>query len=490
MRTTGLVLFSLASASTLVAAKPAEAHNRNSLESLLDRFASHKNGTASSSVKVVEPTAVSKNETRPAPAVEKKPAPKEEDAPSDKMVKRNRAKKNEENAKRWVWSTAVIQDDTPNAPPVGVNVNQLNRPAVAVTTPAAKLVAPSFAAPASKAAATTAAALVRKPFHQVHGVRVDEAEHKRWIWANSVIQDDTPASEVPPIGENADLLGDAAYTRTTPAATLVRPTFPPLSSSSSQTPPAALASLSSSSSSSSSAAPTSTIAPVVAVDAAAATPVVAAGPTSTPAPTSSAHHWWNPKDFFHDVEAGFDKLFHIHHSSTSAASATAAPVVSTTEIEKRWVWATGVIQDDTPNAPPIGANANLLNSAAAPVNTPAATLVAPSFPPVAAFSAQTPRAIAAVAAAAPSSSSSSSAPAAHTTPAVVNRTSWKSVHDALLAASSSSAAAASSSAAAAAAQTPVAAPVVRMSYTAAQRFAAAQNGATPARMAKAKRNEA
>ncbi|GAA5980972.1 hypothetical protein JCM5350_004784 [Sporobolomyces pararoseus] len=54
------------------------------------------------------------------------------------------------------------------------------------------------------------------------------------------------------------------------------------------------------------------------------------------------------------------------------------------EDKKRWVWATQILQDDTPEAsgvPPPGQNANLLNSI--PVNTPAATLVAPSFPPVA-----------------------------------------------------------------------------------------------------------
>ncbi|GAA6054687.1 hypothetical protein JCM3770_006387 [Rhodotorula araucariae] len=496
MRTTGLVLLSLASASTLVAAKPAEVHNRNSLESLLDRFAHHKNGTAPASAKTVEVPVVVKNETRPAPLVEKKAAPKEEDAPSDKMIKRNRAQKNQENAKRWVWTTAIIQDNTPNAPPVGVNVNQLHTPAVAVTTPAPKLVAPSFPVQSAspKATTTPAAPVVRKPFHQARGVRVDENEHKRWIWANSVIQDDTPTSEVPPIGQNADLLSDPV-TRTTPAATLVRPTFPALSSSSSQTPPASQASAPESSPASSLAAPSTTVVPAVAGDVAAATPVVVVPTTPAPAPTSTAHHWWNPKDFFHDVEAGFDKLFHIHHSSTSAATATAAPVVPASEMEKRWVWATGVIQDDTPNAPPIGSNVDLLNSA--PANTPAATLVAPSFPalaPVAMFSSQTPRAIAA---ALPTAASSSSAAAvAQTTPPIVNRMSWKSVHDALLAASSSSAAAAaasSSSVAAAAArpaaQTPAAAaPVVR--YTAAQRFAAAHIGAAPARMAKAKRNEA
>lgn len=54
------------------------------------------------------------------------------------------------------------------------------------------------------------------------------------------------------------------------------------------------------------------------------------------------------------------------------------------EDKKRWVWATQILQDDTPVAsgvPPPGQNANLLNSI--PVNTPAANLVAPSFPPIA-----------------------------------------------------------------------------------------------------------
>ncbi|GAA5912649.1 uncharacterized protein JCM6883_005340 [Sporobolomyces salmoneus] len=79
--------------------------------------------------------------------------------------------------------------------------------------------------------------------------------------------------------------------------------------------------------------------------------------------------------------------------------------------EKRWVWATQILQDDTPVAsgiPAPGENANLLNTI--PVNTPSpAALVAPSLPPLS------------VAVAQPSSSSLTTPPAvSSTTPAAVS----------------------------------------------------------------------
>ncbi|GJN94477.1 hypothetical protein Rhopal_007557-T1 [Rhodotorula paludigena] len=396
MRTAGLALLTLATASTFAVAKPAEGREGGgSLEALLDRLAEKANSSSSARAKATAaPGAPPAKSEKGKPENEDKEAKKEEkrqldlsfeedEGPHDKIIKRLRSKRDEENAKRW------------------------------------------------------------------HKVRSPHAGVKRWIWANSIIQDDTPASEVPSIGVNVDQLGGGAYTRTTPAATLVRPTFPPLSSSSSQTPPAE--------------SPTPS---PVSVDAAAVTPAAVAG-SNTPAPaapTSSANatqdefHWYNPKDLLEEIEEGFSKLF--HHFDHATSTSTAAPTLATAEVEKRWVWSGQIIQDDTPGAPALGAgNVNLLNPDAA-VNTPAAALVPPSFPPLAAAASDT----------------SSSSKAAFTTPppGPRQRMTWKSAHEALLHASSSSAAQAAAQQTAAARQ------------IAARHFA----GANAQRMAKAKRHEA
>ncbi|GAA5982749.1 hypothetical protein JCM11641_007776 [Rhodosporidiobolus odoratus] len=334
--------------------------------------------------------------------------------------------------KRWVWSNSIVQDDTPaaQAPPVGANVNALQSSAVPVTTPAAKLAAPSFppkaasssstTTPPAAAASASASAHVavvpnqkRPTWREAHHAR-DVAEHeeeKRWVWGTSIIQDDTPAASAPAVGEKVNQLSSSAHSVTTPAATLVAPSFPPKSS---QTP-----------------GPSSPlIAAVVASSEAADDAIITSSVTSTSAEatsTSSAHHWWNPKDLLEDIEEGFEKLF--HHSS----SATSVPVATPT-MEKRYVWATGIIQDDTPaeSAPAVGSNANLLSSSA-PLNTPKATLEAPTFPPrssssssssfssVAASSSPVNRVLVA-----PSLSSSTSA-AVHTTSSHAPRKDWRTL---------------------------------------------------------------
>ena len=156
----------------------------------------------------------------------------------------------------------------------------------------------------------------------------------------------------------------AAVTLSTPDAALAAPTFPPVATSSIVEPPAA---------------PTS----ADAAGAAVAPPEAATTSSSSPAPapTSSALSWWDPTEFFHDVEAGFEKLFGLDHDDESSSSATAAPTVSSAEVEKRWVWATGIIQDDTPSAPPVGGNYNMFGSQVVPVNTPSLSLALPSFAP-------------------------------------------------------------------------------------------------------------
>ncbi|BGP20313.1 hypothetical protein JCM10213_002058 [Rhodosporidiobolus nylandii] len=370
-----------------------------------------------------------------------------------------RAKREEDNEKRWVWSNQIIQDDTPaaQAPPVGQNVNALQSPAVAATTPAAHLVAPSFppkepaavnstaavTSPsaavkvASAAASSSAAAKKRPTWHIARDVEGHEDPERRWVWGNSIIQDDTPAASAPPVGENVNQLSSSAYSVTTPAATLVAPSFPPVQSSS-QTPGP-------SPSSSSSVVLTSSSTSSVAVDAA-VTPVSSSSTVTAAAAaqsTSAAHsHWWDPKQLLEDIEEGFEKLF--HHSS----SATAVPV-QTSGVEKRWVWATGIIQDDTPAAevPAVGENANLLSSPTYAATTPAATLVAPSFPPKVASSSASSSSTTTPAQASPSTgavraavgqvSSVSSAAAAETSVAHNARLTWRQAHEAALRAAAS-----------------------------------------------------
>ncbi|GAA6034664.1 hypothetical protein JCM8097_001105 [Rhodosporidiobolus ruineniae] len=555
MRTTSLAILALTTAS-LVAGKPTDAEG-GSIEALLERISQRNNHTTAASARVSAVPEQPRNETQlpptppPAPKEEKAadesvPAPKEahkhesKRSAHTKMAKRVRAKAEEENAKRWVWATGIIQDDTPasaapavgqnanqlssnaapvgtpaaaltppsfppqaaaptttpaaasttpahrpswktrqpanrneqkrwvwvnsiiqddtpasQAPAVGQNVNQLNTPAVNLNTPAANLAAPSFppkqqvATPVVEAvAASTTSRAARLHWYKAPQARgLDEhEEEKRWVWGNSIIQDDTPASEAPAVGENANNFASATYAATTPAATLVAPTFPPKSSSQTPAP---------------SPAPSSSAAAVIddavvsahAVSVTSALPSVVTSSAAAAHSTSPAHHWWNPKVLLHDIEEGFDKLFHIHQSS----SVTAAPV-QTGDVQKRWVWSNQIIQDDSPDAPAVGENANLLTGATYGANTPAANLVAPSFPPKAAAAAsstttttsaaaQPTHQVLAAAGAAVSSSSAApkvaAAPATTSAAPVTNaRQTWQQAHEAALAAAAAKKAAA------------------------------------------------
>lgn len=377
------------------AACAASSTDGGSLEALLDRIADQHDGhdVASSS-----PAGYIDDSTNAASLQANA------SIPTNRVIRRSRSKKNSAEAKRWVWATAVIQDDSPNAPPVGQNVNQLGGVPTPITTPAVNLPAPSFLPEAQIAAylngtalngtaqhgnassflaasksstsssiappALTTAPAVRKTWAKAFG-QPKADDHRRWIWATSVIQDG--ATDVPPPGSNANLLSNGAPA-TTPAATLVSPTFPP--------EPATIPSQSSDDQSQPTEVPTS--APVAVGDAASnsnesstSTTSTAAAPESTPVAMLF--------DLFRKIAAGFEELLQEHASSSAAAESSAAA----TPVDKRWIWATSVIQDGATGVPPPGQNANLLSTPAIPATTPPANLVPPSFPPVAASSSMT-----------------------------------------------------------------------------------------------------
>ncbi|BGP27785.1 hypothetical protein Rt10032_c13g5128 [Rhodotorula toruloides] len=396
MRATSLVLVSLASASSLVAAKPAEG---GSIEALLDRVAQRSNRTVSA--KPSETPAVAQDDAKKDPAVEKADlSVEEDDGPRNKLVRRSRAQKHQKMAKKWVWATGIIQDGATNAPPVGSNVNLLTpSTTIATDTPTATLVAPSFPpvstvnlsstiapAVANATASTTSApvasqttgllskvrltfkqreqALIGRDFDDDENEDVDEEfedaeandndehqEKKRWVWATEIIQDG--ATNLPPAGQNANLLTPSTtIVVQTPGVTLVPPTFAPPA----WTTPAASQS---------------------------ANVLVAPVAVNSSSTTTSA-----PKTSMTPVARKFG------HKAVGRA-------LHGQQENRRWVWATSIIQDGATDAPPVGQNANLLSSSAYPVTTPAAALTPPSFPPVAAPSS--------------SSSSSTTAPAPSST---------------------------------------------------------------------------
>lgn len=143
--------------------------------------------------------------------------------------------------KRWVWGTAIIQDDTPaasNVPAVGENANYLNCSfpilsslfdsselilhslfvsAAPVNTPTATLAAPSFPPLASELPSSQSAAALqskvasrqkmsdRKKAAQAPAA---PAKEKRWTWGTEIIQDGD--ENAPPVGENANLLSEGS----------------------------------------------------------------------------------------------------------------------------------------------------------------------------------------------------------------------------------------------------------------------------------------
>ncbi|GAA5967161.1 hypothetical protein JCM3765_001549 [Sporobolomyces pararoseus] len=178
--------------------------------------------------------------------------------------------------KRWTWGTSIIQDGDSNAPPVGENANLLSSATIALNTPVAQLTPPSFppiaeptqavaaqdnaegaqaAAQVVESASSTLSAvpaevtspvgtssiqdLLVKLQEQIDALAsaysqasatsdaVDAAAEtspaenaKRWVWGPSIIQDDTPSSEAPPIGQNTNLFN--------PSMPVATPTGKPL----------------------------------------------------------------------------------------------------------------------------------------------------------------------------------------------------------------------------------------------------------------------
>ncbi|GAA5869409.1 hypothetical protein JCM3774_001446 [Rhodotorula dairenensis] len=378
MRLSFIALAAFACGASAVCA--ASSPDSGSLEALLNRIASQHDAPSGTNSSVTDdvgaPVAGASVESL-APASTKK------------VIRRSRAKASAAQEKRWVWATAVIQDGAPNAPPIGQNVNQLGGAPVAVTTPAANLPAPSYlpqaqiaaylngtaqranisssltsnsSSTSAAAAAQTPSAAVRRTLGKVFGQ--PKADHRRWIWATSVIQDG--AADVPPPGTNANLLGNGAPANT-PTATLVSPTFPtepavPTTESSlAQPQPTEVAA----------SAPAVAVAGVQSQDAS----LSSAGPVEPmDAPTAMLF------DLFQKLQAGFEELL---RDSAANAPPTATSVPTN---DKRWIWATSVIQDGATGVPPPGQNANLLPTPAMPATTPAVNLVSPSFPPVASSS--------------------------------------------------------------------------------------------------------
>ncbi|GAA5820304.1 hypothetical protein JCM10212_005864 [Sporobolomyces blumeae] len=287
------------------------------------------------------------------------------------------AKKEE---KRWVWGTAIIQDDTPAsaAPSIGDNVNLLTPgTTIAANTPTATLAAPSFppvqVAAQSSSQTPAPSQNARQSFQNrkknpaIAPARDPTAKQKRWTWGSSIIQDGD--ENAPPVGENANLLSSGTtIAMTTPAAALTPPSFPPLADATSSS----TAAVETASSASSEAVQMAQV-----VDSASSTLSAAAADVTTTTAIQA---------LLSELQDQINALAQVYGTVDAAsASVAAADATLPAENAKRWVWGPSIIQDDTPAsaAPSIGQNVNLLNSDV-PVNTPEATLAPPSFPPLAA----------------------------------------------------------------------------------------------------------
>lgn len=259
-----------------------------------------------------------------------------------------------------------------------------------------------------------------------------QAGHRRWIWADSVIQDG--ATGVPPVGPNANLLSSEWSSSavglhevkepdliivvpdgppgTTPQLSLASPTFPPSPEGPATTevpvevPTSVAVQVPSS-------AATTTTSPAVE----AATNTVAEA-VAAPASTSPAIVWADLVDLFSQIERILEGSVPPTYAATSApADTTAAP-------DKRWIWANSVIQDGATGVPPPGQNANLLTSSpVAPAETPTLSLESPSFPPM-----ETPATTPAVKAAAGSPGSDGQTSPSATTSTAHQRMTWAQMH--------------------------------------------------------------
>ncbi|KAK4056427.1 hypothetical protein OIO90_002570 [Microbotryomycetes sp. JL221] len=212
---------------------------------------------------------------------------------------------------------------------------------------------------------------------------------KRWIWGTSIIQDGDPTSGLPPPGQNSNGLG--SYGVNTPSFTLTPPTFPPL--------------------------PTSDV--NIKITKASSSVAGAATPSAIPCKKTvecsgiqrpaNSHHYCNPKQkqCVYLCDSGYTlnpwtkqcqkngkannvpryvKNVEPHsnlHKDLQAGghSGHKRHDFSHDKQHRRWIWATGIIQDGDAGAPPPDRNANLLSSGGYDVNTPTARLTPPTFPP-------------------------------------------------------------------------------------------------------------
>ncbi|KAK4704170.1 hypothetical protein P7C70_g2047, partial [Phenoliferia sp. Uapishka_3] len=175
----------------------------------------------------------------------------------------------------------------------------------------------------------TSASVSESTNRLVEDVELEEADDsssdrmvrkKRYVWATSIIQDDTPTDL--PVGVNANLLDPNGPALTTPENTLVAPTFPALFNT-----------------------VTSTLSPLASSTSSAAQPGL---------PTAVAQVQALPVA---PVALSQRVGFAQHHGAGGHHQ----------KLAKKWVWGTSIIQDGDV-APTESAD------------TPAATLVAPTFP--------------------------------------------------------------------------------------------------------------
>ncbi|GAA5939818.1 uncharacterized protein JCM15063_004311 [Sporobolomyces koalae] len=458
MRTATLVALSLTTAATLASAKKDEG---GALEALLERMQTKKHeqhdkralrdssseldysdkgasyhGATNSSPRAHRQYAaehkgdkkVAKTLGRPHPVHDSSSSSdaksrKGSNADSDKHSKKKGQEKSfgkKHDEKRWVWGTAIIQDDTPAAsdvPAIGQNANYLI-PAP-VNTPDANLVAPSFpplvapsfpplsvasteaviapspsssssssqtppavsssssqtppAASSSSAAARRLLANRKKPAHTTTPAAAQTpaaAKDKRYIWATSIIQDGD--ENVPPVGDNANLLSSATIALNTPVAQLTPPSFPPVAATTTssvsvpvETPSTAGQENGAEQAAQIVASASSTLSAAVADLTSPATAMVG-GPAI--------------QSLLVKIQSELDALAQVYHQATATQAAVdAAAETSPAENAKRWVWGKSIIQDNSPSSglPPIGQNTNLLNPSIQ-VATPTATLVPPT----------------------------------------------------------------------------------------------------------------
>ncbi|BGP58211.1 hypothetical protein JCM8202_005061 [Rhodotorula sphaerocarpa] len=417
--------FLAAVAYAALAAQAGSSADGGSLEALLDQIAAQHNASEEvSSVKAAVDSS--------APSVKVPSRSAAGPATPTRLARRSRKHAAAQEAKRWIWATEIIQDGTPNAPPIGANVNELGSVTVTVNTPSVSLPSPSIMpadqlsaflnasvelgnATASLNASTSASSTafsapttapvgkLPKKFGQ------PQAGHRRWIWADSVIQDG--ATGVPQIGPNANLLTDGPP-GTTPQLSLASPTFPPSPEGPATTEVPVEVPTSVAVQVPSSAAATTTSPAVEA-----ATNTVAEA-VAAPASTSPAIVWADLVDLFSQIERI------LEGSVPPTYAATSAPPDTTVAPDKRWIWANSVIQDGATGVPPPGQNANLLTSSpVAPAETPTLSLESPSFPPM-----ETPATTPAVKAAAGSPGSDGQTSPSATTSTAYQRMTWAQMH--------------------------------------------------------------